>query len=424
MGKDSETIEVIAKNAKNAAGAVAGSSTHTRNKALLRMAELLHEQGDRILTANRKDLDAAEKQGLARNMIDRLVFNRKKIQSRISSLNKIASLSDPVGEIYEPVKTLNGMMAARMRVPLGVIMMIYEARPHVTINAGAFCLKSGNAAILRGGSEAKECNTVLGEMWSKAVSDSGLPAESVQVIYGSHEEIHGLLKLDDYIDLVIPRGGKKLIQTVSESSKIPVIKHFEGICHVYLDQGCDLGRGIDVALDSKCLMPEVCNAMETLLVHESLEPELARIVGAFQHCGVKVKGCERTRKAVPGVLEATEEDWRTEYLDMIVSVRVVEGVDQAAEHINTFGSHHTDSIVTDSEGRGRAFVSKVDSGVVLVNASTMFCDGESLGMGAEIGISTDKIHARGPMGLRELMSYKFVILGEGHVMGDPASFKK
>jgi glutamate-5-semialdehyde dehydrogenase len=313
---------------------------------------------------------------------------------------------------------------SRLRVPLGVILMIYEARPHVTVNAGAFCLKAGNAAILRGGSEAMRCNALLEDLWSASLAEGGLPQEGIQVISGSHEEVNTLLHQEEYIDLVIPRGGKGLIKAVSRTSRIPVIKHFAGICHVYLDQGTDVRRGIEVALDSKCLMPEVCNAMETLLVSKALWEQVPNIVSAFRQCDVRVKGCDRTRAAVPDVEPATEEDWRTEYLDTMVSVRLVEDVDEAIGHINEYGSHHTDAIVTDSESRARKFVEEVDSGVVLVNASTMFCDGESLGMGAEIGISTDKLHARGPMGLEELTSYKHVIRGAGHIMGTARTWER
>jgi glutamate-5-semialdehyde dehydrogenase len=302
--------------------------------------------------------------------------------------------------------------------------MIYEARPHVTVNAGALCLKSGNSVILRGGSEAKRCNELLGELWIQSLAEAGLPGEAIQVVSGSHEQIKDLLGQHGSIDLVIPRGGRDLIETVNEHSKIPVIKHYSGVCHVYLDKFADIEKGIKIALDSKCLMPEVCNAMETLLVCKELSSELPRIVEAFRNSGVEVKGCERTQAIVPDLVEATEADWQTEYLDHIVSVRVVAGVDDAIEHVNKYGSHHTDTIVTDSAENAKKFTQRVDSAVVLANASSMFCDGESLGMGAEIGISTDKLHARGPMGLEELMSYKLVISGDGHVMGDPKMFMK
>jgi glutamate-5-semialdehyde dehydrogenase len=295
--------------------------------------------------------------------------------------------------------------------------MVYEARPHVTINAGAFCLKSGNSAILRGGSEAEYCNAVLGTLWQESLREAGLPEAAIQVVSGSHDEIRDLLTLDQYINLVIPRGGKGLITAVAEHSRIPVIKHFEGICHVYLDDIGDLEAATNVVLDSKCLMPEVCNAMETLLVSQAAAHQLPSILDALRRSGVSLRGCEVSRRIDPRLEPAGEQDWRTEYLDMLLSVRVLGGVDEAIEHINRYGSHHTDSIVTQNAEHAVRFVERVDSAVVLVNASTMFCDGESLGMGAEIGISTDKLHARGPMGLEELTSYKFVIRGDAHVMG-------
>jgi glutamate-5-semialdehyde dehydrogenase len=334
---------------------------------------------------------------------------------------KIQSLPDPVGQEFQRNSMSNGLEVSRVHVPLGVILMIYEARPHVTVNAGAFCLKSGNAVILRGGSEAGRSNMILGQLWQEALVGSGLPIGAIQVVSGDYEEVGELLRREGDIDLVIPRGGKTLIAAVSEVSSIPVIKHCAGICHIYVDDKVDVDKAIDIAIDSKCLMPEVCNAMETLLVAKTHKKRLARIAKALTGHGVTLKGCEITLSILPGIDPATEEDWRTEYLDDVLSIRLVKGVDEAIEHINTYGSHHTDAIVTNSKARADRFTQRVDSAVVLVNASTMFCDGESLGMGAEIGISTDKLHARGPMGLEELTSYKFVIRGAGHVMGNLSS---
>jgi glutamate-5-semialdehyde dehydrogenase len=409
----------IAQAARDASRVVAAASTAAKDAALRAMSRALAARKEEVLAANRADCHEAERRGLASAVIARLRFGEDKLDSRCRSLEKIAALADPVGQPISCRRRPNGMQVSRVRVPLGVVLNVYEARPHVTINAGAFCLKAGNASILRGGSEAKRCNGLLGELWRQSLVEAGLPPLAIQVISGSHETIGELLQMDQWIDLVIPRGGKGLIEAVARGSRIPVIKHFEGICHVYLDEGCDFDLGLNVALDSKCLMPEVCNAMETLLVAEALSGEMPRIVEAFRRCGVEVRGCERTRVLVRGVKPATEDDWRTEYLDQIVSVRLVPGVAEAVEHVNRFGSHHTDAIVTESLARAESFVSGVDSAVVLVNASTMFCDGESLGMGAEIGISTDKLHARGPMGLEELTSYKFVIRGRGEVMGPP-----
>jgi len=414
-----KTIEsaVIAQKARAASSALALAARPEKDRALLAMVGRLNDHRRDVLEANQQDLDDAVAAGLPTKVVQRLRFGEEKIIARQRSLQKIAELPDPVGQVFHSERRANGLEVARVRVPLGVVLMVYEARPHVTVNAGAFCVKSGNAAILRGGSEARRCNGLLGRLWQESLAEAGLPADAVQVVAGSHEQIHELLELDEHIDLVIPRGGKGLIRAVAEQSRIPVIKHYEGICHVFLDEGCDVAAGLEIAIDSKCLMPEVCNAAETLLVSNALVGDLPRIVETLGKHGVTVRGCEQTRAAVPHVEPATEEDWRTEYLDLIFSIRVVADVDEAIEHVNRYGSHHTDAIVTSSEARATRFVDRVDSAVVLVNASTMFCDGESLGMGAEIGISTDKLHARGPMGLTELTSYKFVIRGESHAMG-------
>ncbi|MEM6755011.1 MAG: glutamate-5-semialdehyde dehydrogenase [Cyanobacteria bacterium P01_C01_bin.38] len=406
----------IAQTAKKCASIIANTPTEQKNAVLLKMAKLLDTYREDIVAANQADVAAARKNKIAKNLLARLQWSDAKINSSIAALHKIANLPDPVGQLFEPIGSSNGLKASRMRVPLGVILMIYEARPHVTVNAGSFCLKSGNAVILRGGSEAKNCNQKLGELWQTALNDVGLPTEIIQVLTGSHEQINQLLQLDNYIDLVIPRGGPKLIETVSKNSQIPVLKHYNGICHVYIDEAADLHQALEIALDSKCLMPSVCNAMETLLVHRSFESELNTIIKAFQDNNVEVKGCDRVRHVAP-VEAATEQDWQTEYLDLKISIRIVDSVDEAISHINQFGSHHTDSIVTDSQSRAEQFVNLVDSAVVLVNASTMFCDGDTLGMGAEIGIATGKLHARGPMGLQELTSYKFVVRGSGQTMG-------
>lgn len=412
------SITTIAQIAKKTSSIIAKATTKQKNAAIHNMAEKLASRTRDIVDANSADVAEAKRNGLPANMTNRLSFNKGKIEARIRSLKKIEALADPVWQPFQVKQLNNGLDVMRVRVPLGVILMIYEARPHVTVNAGAFCLKAGNSVILRGGSEAKRCNELLGVTWRQSLSDAGLPAEAIQVISGSHEDIGKLLAADKFIDMVIPRGGKDLIQAVTEKSKIPVIKHYSGICHVYLDQAGDINKAINVCLDSKCLMPEVCNAMETLLVSKKLSDKIPQIVKAFKQCGVTVKGCKKTKAIAPDVELATEQDWQTEYLDNIVSIRVVTGVREAIEHINIYGSHHTDTIVTDNKKNAAKFTQEVDSAVVLVNASTMFCDGESLGMGAEIGISTDKLHARGPMGLEELTSYKFVIRGDCHVMGD------
>ena len=381
------------------------------------MAALLEERCAEVIAANEEDLDRARGAGIEGALLERLAFNKAKVHSRITSLNKIAALPDPVGQIFGQQRTANGLVVGRMRVPLGVIFMIYEARPHVTVNAGAFSLKAGNALISKGGSEAQRCNTLLGRLWAEALEAAGLPADAVQVVSLSHQEVDELLTMREKIALVIPRGGKELIRAVSERSRIPVIKHFEGVCHVYVGERADTDKALKIVLDSKLLMPAVCNAAETVLIDASMRSWTPLLVNALVKQGVEVRGCPLVRQEVPEVQPASEDDWYTEYLDTIYSVRIVEGLDEAMAHIAQYGSGHTDAIVTEHYSHALRFVREVDSSVVLVNASTMFCDGESLGMGAEIGISTDKLHARGPMGLNELTSYKHVIWGEGQIMG-------
>ncbi len=407
----------IAGRARAAARMLARACTASKRAAILGLAEILDGARTRVAEANAEDLARAEQKGLPRNLIDRLRFGEAKIDARIAALRAIAAVPDPVGTVLREETVGSGLLAARIRVPIGVILMVYEARPHVTFNAGALCLTAGNAAILRGGSEARSCNTLIADLWRRALDGAGLPADAVQVITGDHAQVAGLLERTDDIDLVIPRGGRGLIEAVVEKSTIPVLKHYTGVCHVYLDTGCDLATGLDIALDSKCLMPAVCNAAETLLIHADHKPQLPAIAAALAAQGVALRGCERTRAAVPEAEAVSEDDYRQEYLDLVYSVRVVDDLDDAIEHINTYGSHHTDAIVTPDAGRGQYFVDGVDSAVTLVNASTMFCDGATLGMGAEIGIATDKVHARGPMGAEELTSYQHVIRGDGTVMG-------
>ncbi len=407
----------VAQSARRASRPLATAPREAKDSALTAMARRLTDHATDILEANRLDVEEAAEAGLPENLLARLRFGEEKIIGRRQSLGKIAELPDPIGQVIRSETRPNGLSVDRVRVPLGVILMVYEARPHVTVNAGAFCLKSGNAAVLRGGSEAKRCNRLLGRLWRESLDEAGLPGEAIQVITGGHETIHELLQLDEYIDLVIPRGGKRLIRAVAEHSRIPVIKHYEGVCHVYLDRVENVASAVNVVLDSKCLMPEVCNAAETLLVSRSACGHLPAVIGALRERGVSLRGCDEARKIDPTLEQAAEDDWRAEYLDMIMSIRVVEDVEQAIEHINRYGSHHTEAIVTAEAANGERFVAGVDSAVALVNASTMFCDGQSLGMGAEIGISTDKLHARGPMGLEELTTYKFVIRGAAHVMG-------
>ena len=407
--------ESIAQNAKEASRRLAIISTGKKNSVLQKMINLLKKNKKEIVDLNKKDIALAQEAGLPDNILNRLVFDEQKIDSRINSLKKIIELPDPVGQIREMERRPNGLMVARMNVPLGVIMMIYEARPHVTINAGAFALKSGNAIILKGGKEATLCNTLLGKFWQEALLSEDLPEQAIQYVSATHDEVNKLLRLSDYIDLVIPRGGKSLIKSVIKNSRIPVIKHFEGICHVYIDDSADMLKAMKITLNSKLLMPQVCNAAETLLIAEEGAEEVPKIVRALQKKGVEVRGCKKTQILVHDTKLATKIDWETEYLDKIISLRIVKGIDEAIDHINKYGSGHTDTIVTENYTHANRFLREVDSAVVLVNASTMFDDGEELGMGAEIGISTDKLHARGPMGLKELVSYKIIVQGDGHI---------
>lgn len=413
-----QTIQAITRKASGASKVIALADTEAKNHVLSKMASLLEKRSSDILKANQEDLRQAQKNGLTDAFYQRLVFDEKKLKNRIVSLKKITALPDPVGQMMDQKRTPNGLMVGRMRVPLGVILMIYEARPHVTVNAGAFAVKSGNAIICKGGTEAKQCNRLIGQLWAEALQSAGICEDVVQVVTLSHGEVDELLTMKDEIDLVIPRGGKDLIKTVEDRSRIPVIKHFEGICHVYIGDRADREKALPIILDSKLLMPAVCNAAETILVDRSLLSWLPFIIHALTHNGIEVRGCPVVCREWPDIKPANEEDWYTEYLDTIYSVKVVEGIDAALDHIACYGSGHTDVIITENYSHALQFVREVDSSVVLVNASTMFCDGESLGMGAEIGISTDKIHARGPMGLNELTSYKHVIWGEGQIMGD------
>ena len=342
------TATTIGQRAKEASGIVALATTEQKNAVIRTMAEKLATGKSEIVAANLADVAEAMSKGTASHLIGRLGFSEEKIEARVRALGKIEALPDPVGRAYGLKHLPNGLEVMRMRVPLGVVLMIYEARPHVTVNAGALCLKSGNSAILRGGSEAKRCNELLGTLWAESLVEAGLPGESIQVVSGSHDEIRDMLQESESIDLVIPRGGKDLIEAVNENSRIPVIKHYSGVCHVYVDRFADVDKAVEVALDSKCLMPEVCNAMETLLVCQDLSSEIPGFIDAFRRCGVEVRGCGRIRELAPDIKPATENDWKAEYLDNIVSVRAVADVEEAIQHINSYGSHHTDAIVSDN----------------------------------------------------------------------------
>lgn len=407
----------MAIEAKKAQSKVANLSTDIKNSALVNMAKRLVKSSQRIKKENAKDLKEVRKKGLSSAMIDRLIINDSTIRAMADGLIEVAQLPDPVGTVTKMWKRPNGLFVGKMRIPLGVIGMIYEARPNVTVDAAGLCLKSGNSVILRGGSEAIHSNLVLADILQNAIKDTGVPGSAIQAVPVTQREvINELLVLDQYIDLIIPRGGEGLIRFVTENSKIPVLKHYKGVCHVYVDNSVDLKMAQRICLNAKVQRPGVCNAMETLLVHKDIAETLLEPLGKLlKKEGVELRGCPKTRKLLPGIKKAKEQDWYEEYLDLILAVRVVKDIDEAISHISQYGSSHTDAIITSDYDKAWRFLREVDSSVVLVNASTRFNDGNQLGLGAEIGISTSKFHAYGPMGLEELTSTKFVVLGSGQI---------
>jgi len=407
----------VGRAARHAARAMARAETRAKDAALLAMADAIDTGSAALLAANAQDVAAARAKGLDGAMVDRLTLNAKSIAAMAEGLRQIAALRDPVGEIAELAYRPSGIQVGRMRVPLGVVAIIYEARPNVTADAAGLCLKSGNAAILRGGSEAICSNQAIATCVRAGLAKAGLPEAAVQVIETTDRAAVGeLITMKAFVDIVVPRGGKGLIERISNESRIPVLKHLDGICHVYIDERADLDKAVRIADNAKTQRYGTCNTMETLLVHRAIAaqvlPPLAKI---YADKGVELRGCDRARAIVAGMNPAAEQDWYTEYLAPILSVRVVDDLDQAIEHIGTYGSQHTDAIVTEDYARARRFLREVDSSSVMVNASTRFADGFEYGLGAEIGISTDKLHARGPVGLEGLTSQKFVVLGDGHV---------
>ena len=412
-----EQVFQIAKNARQAASAVANLSSVEKDEALAEMAGQLIHQTETLIEENEKDLEVARKKGLSKAMIDRLTLDEKAIRAMARGLEEVAALPDPVGKVTSMWRRPNGLLVGRMRIPLGVIGIIYESRPNVTADAAALCLKAGNAVILRGGSEAIHSNLALSRILRGVLRARGLPENAVQLIpMVDREAVNMLLQLEEYIDLIIPRGGEDLIRAVVSQSRIPVIKHYKGVCHVFVDAGADLDMAVRICLNAKVQRPGVCNAMETLLVHRSVAGEfLPAVAEALEKAGVALRGCERTRAILPGLEEATEKDWHEEYLDLVLAVKVVDGIDEAIRHIEQYGSLHTESIVTRDYDNAQRFLREVNSSTVLVNASTRFSDGFQLGLGAEIGISTTKLHAFGPMGLEELTTQKFIIYGSGQV---------
>ena len=419
MVRIEEEVLEIAKAAKEAASKLAQVPSDVKNKALLAMADGILSRRDELKEANEKDVRAAEEKGLSAALIDRLTLTDKRIDEMADGLRQIAALPDPVGEITRMWRRPNGLVIGKMRVPIGVIGVIYESRPNVTADAAGLCVKSGNAVILRGGSEAINSNLAIAGILQEAAREAGLPENCIQIIKTTDRRaVMAMLKLDKYIDLIIPRGGKGLIRTVVENSTIPVVRHEEGICHVYVDEFADLEMAINICFNAKVQRPATCNAMETLLVHSKIAPQfLPKMCAKFIEAGVELRGCERTREICPDldIKPATEEDWRTEYLDLILSIKVVDSLDEAIQHIETYGSHHSDAIVTDSYRNAQRFIREVDSAAVYVNASTRFTDGYQFGLGAEMGISTQKLHCRGPMGLEDLTTEKYIIYGSGQI---------
>ncbi|WP_295719951.1 glutamate-5-semialdehyde dehydrogenase [uncultured Halovibrio sp.] len=410
-------MRALGEQARAASRELARSSTGARNEALLATARALDASRETLRAENRKDLEAGRDKGLDEAMLDRLELTGGRIDTMIEGLRQVAGLTDPVGVITDMEYRPSGIQVGRMRVPLGVIGIIYESRPNVTVDAASLCIKSGNATVLRGGSEASHSNQAIAACVAQGLREAGLPETGVQVVGTTDREAVGhLIRMPEYVDVIVPRGGKSLIERISNEASVPVIKHLDGICHSFLDRDADPEKAVNVTLNAKTQRYGTCNTLETLLVDgpvaESLLPPIAE---QLQRIGVELRGCATTRAILPEAGEATEEDWATEYLAPVLSIRVVDGLDAAMAHINRYSSQHTDSIITENYTRARRFLTEVDSSSVMVNASTRFADGFEYGLGAEIGISTDKLHARGPVGLKGLTSQKYVVFGDGHV---------
>lgn len=406
-----------AKLAKEAARKLAYLSTDVKNKALSNMAYALKKEMGSILSANERDMKNAKEKGITGALLDRLRLDERRIDEMAQGLLEIAALADPVGEVVSMWVRPNGLEVGKVRVPLGVIGIIYEARPNVTVDAAGLCLKAGNAVLLRGGSEAINSNIAIARVIAKAAEDVGVPSGAISIVEDtSRETVSEMLKLRDYIDVLIPRGGAGLIKAVVENATVPVIETGVGNCHIYVDEYADLDKACKILINAKCQRPGVCNAAETLLVHRSIAEEfLPKVLKELKTNKVEIRGCEKTVSIVDWVKEACENDYETEFLDLIIAVKVVESLDEAVEHIHRYGTKHSECIVTESYTNARKFLKQVDAAAVYVNASTRFTDGNQFGFGAEIGISTQKLHARGPMGLKELTSTKYVIYGDGHI---------
>ncbi len=417
MGDVKNLIEDMAKKARQAAKKVAILSTDIKNKVLLDTAERLIESKAKLQEENKKDLKNGKEKGLSSAFLDRLELSDKVIDSMAQGLREVASFPDPVGEVIKMWKRPNGLLVGKVRIPLGVIGMIYESRPNVTIDAAGLCLKAGNAIILKGGSDAIHSNLALANILQEALAHNGVPQEAVQVIPTTDRSaVTEMLSREEEIDLIIPRGGEGLIRFVVENSKIPVLKHYKGVCHCYVDEDADVDMAVEICFNSKVQRPGVCNAMEGMLVHEKIAKEfLPKIGERFKDAGVDIRGCEKTVEILPYANRAKDEDWGEEFLDLILVVKIVSSMDEAMEYIDKYGSNHTEAIITKDYQRARRFLNEVDASLVLVNASTRFNDGGQLGLGAEIGISTSKLHAYGPMGLEELTTTKFIAFGEGQI---------
>lgn len=408
-------IDSLGKQAKAAAPLIAAASTAQKNRALQHLAQELEAQAQHILAANAQDMQAASEKGLDAALAERLELNPKRIESMIDGVRQIAALPDPIGEIAAMKTNAKGLQVGRMRVPLGVIGIIYESRPNVSIDAAALCLKSGNAVILRGGSEALNTNLVLQDCIERSLQAAGLPIAAVQMIKDSdRRHVQDLLQAADYVDVLIPRGGKGLVKLVSEQARMPVIKHLDGICHIYVDKAADMDKALRIVDNGKTYRYGICGATETLLVHQDIAAAfLPSIAEKFVSKGVEIRACEQTCRLLPQAKAAVEEDWRSEYLAPIISVKIVADIDSAIAHIEAYGSHHTDAIVTENLAAAQQFLRQVNSASVMLNTPTCFADGYEYGLGAEIGISTDKIHWRGPVGLEGLTSQKFIIISDG-----------
>ena len=410
-------MHTVGRAARDASREIARAETRAKDMALDEMAAAIERDSARLLEANGKDVEAAKRKGLEPAMVDRLGLDQKSIATMADGLRQIARLPDPVGEISEMRYRPSGIQVGRMRVPLGVIGIIYESRPNVTADAAGLCLKAGNAAILRGGSEAIHSNQAVAACVHAGLRAAGLPAEAIQVIETTDRAAVGeLITMSEHVDIIVPRGGKGLIERVSNESRIPVLKHLDGVCHVYIDNRADLDKAIRIADNAKTQRYGTCNTLETLLVHKEIAPDvLPRLAAIYLEKGVELRGDDVARALVPEMMLASEEDWFAEYLAAILAIRVVDDMDQAIDHITKYGSQHTDTIVTEDWTKARRFLREVDSSSVMVNASTRFADGFEYGLGAEIGISTDKLHARGPVGLEGLTSLKWIVFGDGHV---------